>query len=462
MNNQKVTILYERLSRDDELQGPSNSIVNQQKLLEDFALKNNLVPYEHICDDGWSGTRWDRPGWQELISRIDADEVGCLVIKDSSRMGRDYLRVGLYREMFREKGVRLIAVNDGIDSSLGEDDFAPFREIMAEWYARDCSKKIKSVYHHKGMSGERLAHHPMYGYKKADTGKNSQWVIDAPAAGVVRRVFDLTIGGHGVTQIATILSKDKVESPAYYLAQRGYGQHVNKEFDDPYRWWGDVVDSILRRVEYLGHTVNFKSVSKSFKSKKRYATAPEEQVIFENTHEAIIGQETWELANRLRSAAKRCVSRIDGEAHPLTGLMFCADCGAKLYHQRSNPTAKSQKNDYVCATYRKHTVTQCTPHRITFQSVEGIILAVLRAVSKYAVRDEAGFRQKVMEMFSAKLDGEMKSRKKRLTACEKRVSELDKLIKKLFEEHTLGSMNDKTAYPRWAFVQYDGARLWNR
>jgi hypothetical protein len=443
MKPQKITILYERLSRDDGEDGVSNSILNQKQLLEDYAERNGLTPYIHIQDDGWSGTRWDRPGWQELISKVEADEVSCICVKDSSRIGRDYLRAGLYREFFHEKNVRLIAINDGIDTAEKEDDFAPFREIMAEWYARDCSKKIKSVYHHKGMAGERLTHHPLYGYKKADTGKNSQWVIDDSAAEIVKRIFRMTIEGYSVGEIANILSDGKVECPSYHLAQMGYGQHANKEFDDPYRWWASAPKDILSKIEYMGHTANFKGEKTNFKSKKYIGKPREDWVIFENTHEPIIDPETWATANRIRSAAKRHVDRISGEAHPLTGLMFCSDCGAKMYHQRSNPAAKSQKNDYVCATYRKHTVGDCTPHRIMQKNVMELILTALRTVVKYAVKDEDGFKRRVIEMFSAKLAGEVKQQKKRLIACEKRSAELDKLIKKLFEEHTLGSLTDK-------------------
>ena len=358
-------------------------------------------------------------------------------------MGRDYLRVGLYREMFREKNIRLIAVNDGLDTNDKDDDFAPFREIMAEWFARDTSRKIKSVYHHKGMAGIRLAHHPLYGYKKADTGKNSQWIIDEPAAEIVRRIFAMTIEGYGVGEIARILTDERVESPSYHLAQMGYGQHVNKEFGNVYHWWASAPAAILSKIEYMGHTANFKGEKPHFKSKKYISRPREEWVIFENTHEAIIDAETWATANRIRGAAKRCVSRIDGEPHPLTGLMFCADCGAKMYHQRrSNDTSKTP-NDYICATYRKHTVGDCTAHRISQKAIEELILTALRIVVKYALSDEDGFRQKVTEMFAVKLDGEMKSQRKRLNACEKRSVELDRLIKKLFEEHALGSMSDK-------------------
>jgi len=316
MEPKKLTILYERLSRDDGEDGVSNSILNQRQLLQDYAERNNLIPYEHIQDDGYSGTNWNRPGWQELIAKIDADEVVCLVVKDSSRIGRDYLRVGLLRETLRERNIRLIAVNDGIDTAGQEDDFQPFREIMAEWYARDCSKKIKSVYHQKGMAGVRLAHHPLYGYKKADSSKNSQWVIDDDAAEIVRRIYAMTIEGRGVGEIARILTEERVESPAYHLAQMGYGQHVNKAFGDPYLWWASAPADILSKIEYMGHTANFKGEKPHFKSKKYVERPREDWVIFENTHEAIVDPETWATANRIRGAAKRCVSRIDGEPHP--------------------------------------------------------------------------------------------------------------------------------------------------
>jgi len=444
-NQQKITILYARLSRDDGEDGVSNSIVNQQKLLEEYAERNGLKPFSFLCDDGWSGTRWDRPGWQELMAKVEADEVCAIIVKDSSRIGRDYLRVGLFRETLHEKGVRLIAVNDGIDSFRSDDDFTPFREIMAEWFARDCSRKIKAVYHHQGMSGVRLLHHPLYGYKKADdTVKNSQWVIDKYAATIVRRIFSSIIVGQSVRQIALQLSAEKVECPSYYLAQLGYGHNVNKKFDDPYRWWDSSVYDILLKVEYMGHTVNFKTKSKSFKSKKRYETTPDEQMIFENTHEALVDKDTWELANQIRNSAKRHVSRFTGETHPLTGLMFCAQCGGKMYHQRRKPTTKNPHNDYTCANYRKITTgITCTPHRIIQPAIEELILATLRHISTYAVKNPAEFKRKVSEMFSANLNREVKSQKKRLTVCEKRVAELDKLIMKLFEEYTLDNMQEK-------------------
>jgi len=226
MNNQKVVILYSRLSKDDEMQGSSNSIINQQHLLQEYAEAQGLTPYIHISDDGWSGTRWDRPGWQELITKVEADEVSCICIKDSSRLGRDYLRVGLYREMFREREVRLIAVNDNLDTARGEDDFTPFREIMAEWYARDTSKKIKSVFAAKAKSGKLIASTPPYGFIKDPNDKN-KWLVDHEAAAVVKRIFQMTIDGMGVHTIAGVLAAEKIERPSYYLGKQGIGIQKN-------------------------------------------------------------------------------------------------------------------------------------------------------------------------------------------------------------------------------------------
>jgi DNA invertase Pin-like site-specific DNA recombinase len=440
----KTTILYARLSRDDGEDGVSNSIINQQKLLEEYAERNGLIPFSFICDDGFSGTNWNRPGWQELMAKVEADEVSTVVVKDSSRLGRDYLRVGLFRETLHEKGVRLIAVNDGIDSFHSDDDFTPFREIMAEWYARDCSRKVKSVFRQKGMSGARLHKFPLYGYKKADDSiKNSPWIVDEEAAIIVQRIFAEVIAGRSVGQIARQLSAEKVESPSYHLAQLGTGNHKNKEFADPYLWFNSSVSDILKKVEYMGHTCNFKTVSKSFKSKKRYKNDPDNIMIFENTHEALVDSETWELANKIWNAAKRHYDKVTDEAHVLTGLVFCGTCGNKHHHQRSSPGAKQSANSYICGKYRKSKADSCTPHRINVHVLEELILVTLRHVATYALKNPKEFKQKVAEMFAANHDGEVKAQKKRLVICERRVVELDKLIKRLFEEHTLGNMQGK-------------------
>ncbi len=419
--NQKVNILYERLSRDDDLQGPSNSILNQRQLLEDYAQRNGLVPFVHIEDDGYTGTNWNRPGWQELIGMVEADEVAGICIKDSSRIGRDYLRVGLFRELCHEKGVRLIAINDNYDSSVGEDDLTPFREIMAEWYARDTSKKIKSVIAAKGKSGKPISNIPPYGFVKNPQDKN-KWLVDPEAAAVVKRVFDMAMDGMGIFQIAEKLKHEKVERPSYYLGTRGLGNHKNTyEQEQAYDWRNVTVASILRKPEYCGHTVNFRTSSQSFKSKKRKRNAPEEWLI----------------------------RRIDhlGEANPLTGLLYCADCGAKLYNHRRGNLDKGRtkiQDDYDCSTYKLTTcnsLTKCTSHHISTEQVRGIILAAIRATSGYVRSHEQEFVERVREVSAIKQGETVKSYQKQIAKNERRIAEIERIYKALYEDKALGKID---------------------
>ena len=266
--NKEITAMYERLSRDDELQGPSNSIKNQKAMLEEYAARNGFRNIRHWTNDGWSGTRFDRPGLIQLMDEIEAGNVKTLLVKDTSRIGRDHLRVGLFLETLRQKGVRLIAVGENIDTDMGEDDFMPFRSIINEWHARDTSRKVKAIYKSKGMSGKHTASHALYGYIKSPDDKN-QWLIDPDAAEVVRRVFRMTLYGFGPYQIAATLESEKIQSPSYYLAQKGMGNSKNKIHTDPYRWWGTTVCYILERREYTGCMVNFKTFKNSFKDKQR-------------------------------------------------------------------------------------------------------------------------------------------------------------------------------------------------
>ena len=265
MRNEKITPLYERLSRDDELQGESNSISNQKKMLEDYARRNGLPNPTHFTDDGVSGTRFDRPGFLAMMEEVEAGRVEAIVIKDMSRLGRDYLKVGQVMEILRQRGVRLIAINDGVDSLKGDDDFTPFRNIMNEFYARDTSRKIRSVFKSKGMSGKHLTGTVIYGYLWDE--KREHWLVDEEAAAVVRHIFALAMEGYGPYQIATKLSEEKIEMPAVHLARYGEGVNKNKTFADIYRWSASTVVEILKKREYLGHTVNFKT-RKHFKDKK--------------------------------------------------------------------------------------------------------------------------------------------------------------------------------------------------
>ena len=280
---ERITALYERLSHDDELQGESNSITNQKKMLELYAEDNNLTPFRHFTDDGISGTRFDRPGFMAMMKEVEAGNIGTIIIKDMSRMGRDYLQVGQIMEMLRQRDIRLIALNDGVDTLKQDDDFTPFRNIMNEWYARDTSKKIKSTFKAKGNSGKHVASSCPYGYLK-DEHDGDHWIVDPEAAAIVRQIFAWTMEGFGPYQIAQLLKEKKVEIPAVHMARFGQGLNKNKTFKDPYNWGSSTIVNILKKREYLGHTVNFKT-RKHFKDKKSHYVSEDQWVVFENTQE---------------------------------------------------------------------------------------------------------------------------------------------------------------------------------
>ena len=438
MRNEKITPLYERLSRDDELQGESNSISNQKKMLEDYACRNGLPNPTHFTDDGVSGTRFDRPGFLAMMEEVEAGRVEAIVIKDMSRLGRDYLKVGQVMEILRQRGVRLIAINDGVDSLNGDDDFTPFRNIMNEFYARDTSRKIRSVFKSKGMSGKHLTGTVIYGYLWDE--KREHWLVDEEAAAVVRYIFALAMEGYGPYQIATKLSEEKIEMPAVHLAHYGEGVNKNKTFADIYRWSASTVVEILKKREYLGHTVNFKT-RKHFKDKKSHYVDESEWTIFENTHEAIIDQETFDNVQRIRGNARRYPDGF-GEAHPLTGLMYCADCGGKMYvHRTYNGKRVPQ---YTCGQYGKYPIGSLCPtqHRIKAEAVLTLIADMLRAIAEYSKNDRAEFIRTVQETQAAQQTADISKKRKRLAAAQKRAGELEKLICKIYEDNALGKLPD--------------------
>ena len=438
MRNEKITPLYERLSRDDELQGESNSISNQKQMLEDFARRNGLPNPTHFTDDGISGTRFDRPGFLAMMEEVEAGRVEAIVIKDMSRLGRDYLKVGQVMEILRQRGVRLIAINDGVDSLKGDDDFTPFRNIMNEFYARDTSRKIRSVFKSKGMSGKHLTGTVIYGYLWDE--KREHWIVDEEAAAVVRHIFALAMEGYGPYQIATKLSEEKIEMPAVHLARYGEGVNKNKTFADIYRWSASTVVEILKKREYLGHTVNFKT-RKHFKDKKSHYVDESEWTIFENTHEAIIDQETFDNVQRIRGNARRYPDGF-GEAHPLTGLMYCADCGGKMYvHRTYNGKRVPQ---YTCGQYGKYPIGSLCPtqHRIKAEAVLTLIADMLRAIAEYSKNDRAEFIRTVQETQAAQQTADISKKRKRLAAAQKRAGELEKLICKIYEDNALGKLPD--------------------
>ena len=437
MNKVKITALYERLSRDDELQGESNSIVNQKRQLLAYAKDHGFPSPTHFTDDGISGTRFDRPGFMSLMDEVSNDNVGIILVKDMSRVGRDYLQVGEFMEYLRKKNVRLIAINDNVDTFTGEDDFTPFRNIMNEWYARDTSKKIKSVFKAKGLSGKHVASNCPYGYLKDEKDGNI-WHVDPEAAEVVRRIFRLTIEGNGPYQIAGILREDKVEIPAVHMARYGQGLNKNKTFKDPYNWGSSTIVSILSKQEYLGHTVNFKT-QKHFKDKKSHYVSEDNWVIFENTQEPIIDEETFELVQKIRKSVRRYPDGW-GELHPLTGLMYCADCGAKMYvHRTSNGKRIPQ---YTCSAYSKVPVgTKCpTQHRVKEENVLILIKDLLKAIAEYSKLDKEAFIKTIKETHKSQSNVDISKAKGVVTANNNRLEELEKLICRIYEDNILGKL----------------------
>ena len=445
----KITALYERLSRDDDQVGDSNSIVNQKKYLEGYAAQRGYTNIRHYTDDGWSGGNFDRPAWKQLVVDIEDGKVAHVLVKDMSRIGRDYLQTGFYTEvMFRQHGVHFVAIANGVDSDdQNSNEFAPFLNIMNEWYLRDLSCKQRTAIRVKGESGKPTTNSAIYGYKKLP-GDKYTWHIDEEAAAVVRRIFRLTIEGKGPYDIARILFDDKVETPAVYFGKQNKGIWKSKEeFSNPYNWSGYIVGQILSKPEYMGHTVNFRSHKQSYKDKHPVMNPKEEWLIFENTHEAIVDKETWELAQKLRKTPRR----IDtwGEANPLTGLLYCADCGAKMYNHRSK--GGTENNPYPsdffdCSTYtlahQKHD-TACCGHYISTKALRSLILETVRAAATYAISNQEEFAAKVRVASELRQKEAAKDTKRRLNRDRKRIDELDSIIKKLYESFAVGRITDE-------------------
>ena len=441
--NEKITALYERLSRDDfgkddDQQRESNSISNQKAMLEEFAARQGFTNIVHFTDDGISGTCFDRPGFLAMMKEVEAGNVEYLCIKDMSRMGRDYLKVGQIMEILRQRGVRLIAINDGVDSARGDDDFTPFRNIMNEYYARDTSRKIRSTFQSKGKSGKHLTGTVIYGYLWNEA--RDQWLVDPEAADVVKRIFAMTIEGYGPYQIASKLKSEKVLIPSAYLAQHGEGVNKNKTFKDVYGWGSSTICNILEKREYLGHTINFKT-RKHFKDKKSHYVPEDEWTIFENTHEPIIDQQTYDLVQKIRSKVRRYPDGW-GETAPLTGLLYCADCGGKMYVHRTNNGKRISQ--YTCSQYTKVPCgTLCkTQHRINEDVVLSLVSEMLKAIAEYAKHDRAEFVRVVQEAQSSQQTAEVKKQRTRLATAKQRVSELEVLLCKIYEDNILGKLSD--------------------
>ncbi len=433
------TALYCRLSRDDELSGDSNSIVNQKAILKKYAEDNGFRNLSFYVDDGVSGTTFDRPDFNRMIADVESGMVGTIIIKDMSRLGRDYLKVGYYTEiMFPEAGVRFIAINNSIDSANQQDsDFTPFLNIINEWYAKDTSKKIRAVFKSKGESGKPLCTNPPYGYVK-DPADKLKWVIDEEAAEVVREIFRLCMAGFGPSQIARQLEARCVNVPTVHLRSKGINTPARPP-ENPYTWQSRSVADILAKLEYLGHTVNFKTFKKSYKNKTKMQNKPEDWLIFENTHEAIIDEGTWETVQKIRDG-KRRPSRM-GEMGMLSGMMYCADCGAKLYQVRANGWTHD-KEHFVCATYRK-VKGGCSSHQIRNVVIEQLVAEDLRKVLAFAKEREAEFIRIVTNNSEKELAKELRLSQKEYEQARVRISAIDKIIQKLYEDKVIGNITEE-------------------
>ena len=433
---QQITALYPRLSHEDELQGESNSISNQKRILETYAKQNGFSNLRWYTDDGYSGANFQRPGFQAMLADIEAGKVGTVIVKDMSRLGRNYLQVGMYTEMiFPQKGVRFIAINDGVDSAQGENDFAPLRNIFNEWLVRDTSKKIKAVKRSKGMSGKPITSKPVYGYLMDE---DENFIIDEEAAPVVRQIYSLCLAGNGPTKIARMLTEQQIPTPGT-LEYRRTGSTRRYHPGYECKWATNTVVHLLENREYTGCLVNFKTEKPSYKLKHSIENPPEKQAVFENHHEPIIDRETWERVQELRKQRKR-PNRYD-EVGLFSGILFCADCGSVMYQQRYQ-TDKRKQDCYICGSYKKRTA-DCTAHFIRTDLLTAGVLSNLRKVTSYAAKHEARFMKLLIEQNE---DGDRRrnaAKKKELEAAEKRIAELSAIFKRLYEDSVTGRISDE-------------------
>ena len=433
---QLITALYPRLSHEDELQGESNSISNQKRILETYAKQNGFSNLRWYTDDGYSGANFQRPGFQAMLADIEAGKVGTVIVKDMSRLGRNYLQVGMYTEMiFPQKGVRFIAINDGVDSAQGENDFAPLRNIFNEWLVRDTSKKIKAVKRSKGMSGKPITSKPVYGYLMDE---DENFIIDEEAAPVVKQIYNFCLAGNGPTKIARMLTEQEIPTPGT-LEYRRTGSTRRYHPGYECKWATNTVVHLLENREYTGCLVNFKTEKPSYKLKHSIENPPEKQAVFENHHEPIIDRETWERVQELRKQRKR-PNRYD-EVGLFSGILFCADCGSVMYQQRYQ-TDKRKQDCYICGSYKKRTA-DCTAHFIRTDLLTAGVLSNLRKVTSYAAKHEARFMKLLIEQNE---DGDRRrnaAKKKELEAAEKRIAELSAIFKRLYEDSVTGRISDE-------------------
>ena len=429
-----ITALYARLSQEDALDGESNSIANQKKILLKYATDNHFSNPTFFIDDGVSGVTFDRPGWNEMIRLAEAGKVQTVIVKDMSRMGRDYLKVGYYTEsFFAERDIRYIAINDGVDSDKGDTDCTPFRNLFNDFYARDTSKKIRAVMPAKGNAGEHLCTNPPYGYMK-DPADKKKWMVDEEAAEIVKRIFDLCIAGKGPMQIAKLLTAEHILTVKAHYAQRA-GKPLPEK---PYHWDPKSVAGILERPEYTGCTVNFKTYSKSHKLKKRLYNVPENQRIFPNTQPAIIDEQVFVRVQELRENKRRPAKQAERQGL-FSGLLYCADCGSKL-HFATGKNMTPQQDCYRCSRYKSNT-GDCTMHFIREETLKLFVLQRIFDVTALFFDDAMAFEETAKKQHFQEAEKEAKKRKREIAQAEKRSAELDRIFKRIYEDDISGTIS---------------------
>lgn len=459
LDQQKITILYCRLSNEDALDGESNSIQNQKEFLTRYAAEHGYTNLKILVDDGYTGTNFDRPGVQEGFALVKQGLVGCWLVKDLSRFGRDYLTVGQYTDIiFPSYDVRFIAVNDGVDSERGDSDgFAAIRNLFNEWYPRDTSRKVRVVFRQKGTSGKHLGK-PPYGYR-TDPADKDHWIIDEDAAPVVKRIFDFAIDGKGPEQIARILEQDKVlTTKALYAKQSENHPDPKKRKkmpERPYHWIGQSVAGILERMEYTGCTCNFKTYSKSYKLKKRIPNDIEDMCIFPDTQEAIVSQAQCDRVQELRKNKRRPTK---AERQGLfSGLLFCPDCGNKL-HFATCKSFDGKQDHYVCSSYKSGRGT-CSAHYIREDVLRELVLERIRAVNAYIRQDVEGFQEEWLQCRRSDQERNIREDRKRVEQAKKRLADLDVLLSRLYEDFVLGDLSKERYKKMTADYEAEQERL---
>ena len=435
---EKITALYGRLSRDDELVGDSNSIVHQKEMLAKYAKEHGFTNTAFYIDDGFSGTNFNRPDFQRMMSDAEEGKIATIIVKDMSRFGRDYIMVGYYTEIyFPNSDIRFIAINDQVDTvSATDNDFTPFKNIMNEWYAKDTSKKIKAVLKTKGNSGKHLSTLPPFGYKK-DPNDKEKWIVDEEAAATVKEIFDLYIGGLKINDIAKQLTEEGKETPQLYAMKRGLKYRGRSPY--PEIWNNSTIRYILVQMAYTGCTVNFQTYRKSFKSKKMAFHPKDEWKIFEDTQPAIIDRQTFDTVQKMREHKRVYIK--SNETNMFSGLLYCADCGGLLTIQRYK---KNHDYDhFYCSTYRKKKKGLCTPHRIRVKDLKEVILQDLRKICEYVAFHEKEFIENYLKSTTAEQQKAQAKAQRELSKTTARIEEINGIIRKLYEDNVKGKMTDK-------------------